>query len=186
MKRIIAILLSLMLIMIPMSITASATAINADEQRIIDCLSQKAEINGKKFIVPKNYVTQAENFLKTIDATKAQADEIISCVEDAIDILKESDLKKTSDLKVLPYEDKAEILALGKKAAQAVDCVLIYDGKNVVVTNAAGDTVFNDAPIVKTTGAEFDYTSVVVTVAALTLIVAAAFVVSKKSGLFSK
>ena len=186
MKKVIAILLSLMLVVIPMSITASATAINADEQRVIDCLSQKAEVNGKKFIVPKNYVTQAENFLKTIDATKAQANEIISCVEEAIDILQASDLTKTSDLKVLPYEDKAQILALGKKAAQAVDCVLIYNGKNVVVTNAKGETVFDDAPIVKTTGVDFDYTSIVVTVAAITLIVAAAFVVSKKSGLFVK
>ena len=94
MKRIIAVLLSLMLILIPMSITASAAAINDDEQRIIDCLSQKAEINGKKFIVPKNYVTQAENFLKTIDATKAQADEII--VIDEKNILQSSTDRKNS------------------------------------------------------------------------------------------
>ena len=186
MKRIIAVLLSLMLILIPMSITASAAAINDDEQRIIDCLSQKAEINGKKFIVPKNYVTQAENFLKTIDATKAQADEIIACVEETIKILKASKLTKTSDLKVLPYEDKAQILALGKQAAAAVGGVLVYDGELVIVTNAEGETVFSDAPIVKTTGAQLDYTSVAAFAAVVVLVLATSFVVARKKGLFVK
>lgn len=186
MKKIIAVLLALILLLIPMSLTASATAINADEQRIIDCLSQKATINDVEFNIPKNYVTQAENYLKTVDVTTEQADEIIAYLEQAIEIIKDSHIKSTTDLDVLSYADKKEILDCGKKAALVVGAVLVYDGDHIVITNEAGEIVFNDDPIVKTTGANVDFTSIAVSAGVVVLLLAASFVVARKKGLFVK
>lgn len=182
MKKIIALLLAVVLLLVPMSITASATAINADEQRILDVLTQKSKINGATFKIPANYITQAENYLKTIDATKAQADEAIAFIEQAITVVEDSHITKSTDLDILPYEQKQEILDCGKKAALAVGAVLVYDGDHVVVTNEAGEVVFDDDPIVKTTGAGVDFTAITVSAAALVVLLAAAFVVARKKG----
>lgn len=186
MKKIIAMLLAVVLLLVPMSLTASATAINADEQRILDCLTQKAGINGATFKIPLNYITQAENYLKTVDVTKEQADEVISFLEKAIKIVKDSHITQTTDLDVLPYEDKEIILDCGKKAAAAAGATLIYDGDHVVITNAEGVEVFNDDPIVKTTGAGVDFTTVAVSAFVVVALLSAAFVVARKKELFVK
>ena len=186
MKKIIAVLLALILLLVPMSLTASATAINADEQRILDVLSRKETFNGVEFKIPKNYVTQAENYLKTVDVSKEKADEAISYLEQAAEVIKASHITKTTDLDVLSYAEKKEILECGQKAALAAGAVLVYDGDHVVITNEAGEEVFNDAPIIKTTGANVDFTSVVVGAAAVLVLLAASFVVARKKGLFVK
>lgn len=186
MKKIIATLLAFVLLLVPMSLTASAVAINADEQRILDCLYQKATFNNATFIIPVNYVKQAENYFKTIDATKEQADKAISYIEAAAKIVKESDIKTTADLKVLPYPDKKAVLENGQKAAAAVGATLVYVGDHVVITNAEGVTVFDDNPIIKVTGPEVDFTSVAVSATVVLLVLAAAFVVARKKGLITK
>ncbi len=186
MKKIIAMLLAVVLLLVPMSLTASATAINADEQRILDCLSQVVKFNDAEFHIPANYVKQAENYLKTVDATKEQADQAIAFIEQAAVIVKDSHITSTADLDVLSYEDKHEILECGKKAALACGAVLVYDGDHVVITNEAGEEVFNDDPIIKTTGAGVDFTSVAVSASVVVVLLAAAFVVAGKKGLFVK
>ena len=186
MKKIIAMLLALVLLLVPMSLNVSATAINADEQRILDCLSQKITFNDATFKIPTNYVKQAENYLKTIDATKQQADNAIAYIEAAAEIVKDSHITSTADLKVLAYADKKAILENGQKAAEALGATLVYEGDHVVVTNAEGVIVFDDNPIIKVTGAGVDFTGIAVSATVVVLVLAAAFVVARKKGLITK
>ena len=185
MKKVFAILLVIALLVVPMSLSVSAEgAINAEEQRIMEALKSTVVVNGVEFKIPENYVTQAENYFKTCDATKAQADEIIGYIEEGKKIVKDSNVKKTSDLKVLPQKDKQTILDLGKKACAVVNATLTYDGKNVtIVANATGDQVFDAAPIIKTTGADSDFSVMAIVVSSVVVLLGAAFVASKKLGL---
>lgn len=186
MKKLAAIVLALALLIVPMSISASAAgAINEYEQAVLDSLDENVKVNDITFHLPDEYINQAENFLKTIDMTKEQSEEILAKIADGKEIVVASDITSTSDLKVLPTADKQKILDLGKAAAAAVDAVLTYDGENVKVTY--DDTViFEDAPIIKVTGAETDYTAVVISVACVIAVLAAAFAVAQKKGLFVK
>ncbi len=185
MKKVFAILLILAILIVPMSLSVSAEgALNAEEQRILDALRGTVTVDGVEFHIPENYVTQAENYLKTHDVTKAEADEILGYIDEGKEIVKNSDLKKTSDLKVLPQKDKEAILALGKKASAVVEATLTYDGKEVtIVANDTGATLFDAAPIVKTTGSDADFTVMAIIASSVVVLLGAAFVVSKKIGL---
>ena len=185
MKKVFAILLVIALLVIPMSLSVSAEgALNAEEQRILDALKSTVTVDGVEFHIPDNYVTQAENYLKTHDVTKAEADEIIGYIDEGKEIVKNSDLKKTSDLKVLPQKDKQAILDLGKKASAVVEATLTYDGKNVtIVANDSGATLFDAAPIVKTTGADGNFSMIAIIASSVVVLLGAAFVASKKIGL---
>lgn len=189
MKKILAILLSIIILVIPMTISVSAAgAINADEQRILDVLRSEVKVNGKTFTVPVEYVNQSENYFKTIDVTKEQADEIIGYINRGIGILEMS--KKlnatTEDLKILIKADKKEILELGKMAVAVTGGVLTYNGSTVNIKNADGKVVFDSAPIVKQTGFEVDFTVIIVAVLSVITLLCAAVVISKKNGLFEK
>ena len=185
MKKVFAILLVIALLVIPMSLSVSAEgALNAEEQRILDALKGTVTVNGVEFHIPDNYVTQAENYLKTHDVTKAEADEVLGYIDEGKEIVKNSDLKKTSDLKVLPQKDKQAILDLGKKASAVVEATLTYDGKEVtIVANNSGETLFDAAPIVKTTGADSDFSVMAIVISSVVVLLGAAFAVSKKIGL---
>ncbi|MBR6572332.1 MAG: hypothetical protein IKK77_01260 [Clostridia bacterium] len=185
MKKVFAILLVIALLVVPMSLSVSAEgAINAEEQRIMEALKSSVTVNGVEFKIPENYVNQAENYLKTHDVTKAEADEVLGYINEGKEIVKASDLKKTSDLKVLPKKDKQAILDLGKKACAVVESTLTYDGKNVtIVANDSGETLFDAAPIVKTTGADSDFSVMAIVVSSVVVLLGAAFVASKKLGL---
>lgn len=189
MKKIIAIILTVMVLVVPFTVSvAAAGAINTDEQRILDVLRTEVKVNGKTFTVPVEYVNQSENYFKTIDVTKEQADEIIGYINRGIGILEMS--KKlnatTEDLKILVRADKKEILELGKKAVAVTGGVLTYNGSTVNIKNADGKTVFDSAPIVKQTGLEVDFSSIIIAAVSVITLLITAFVVSKKNGLFEK
>lgn len=188
MKKILAILLAIMVLVVPMTVCVSAAGdINANEQRILTELKKEIKINSKTFIVPKEYVNQAENYFKTIDVTEAQADEIIGYINRGVGILQTSNkVNGTTDLKVLVKADKEEILDLGKKAVAVTGGVLTYNGSTVNIKNAAGQTVFDSAPIVKQTGTDVDFTAIIIAAVAVITLLGAAFIVSKKNGLFVK
>ena len=80
----------------------------------------------------------------------------------------------------------SKILDLGKKAVAVTGGVLTYDGKNVTITNAEGKVVFDAAPVVKQTGAEVDFTAIVLAAIAVVAMLGAAIVVAKKNALFVK
>ena len=185
MKKLFAILLTIAILVVPMSLSVSAEgAINAEELRIMEALKGTVTVDGVEFHIPDNYVTQAENYLKTHEVTKAEADEILGYIDEGKKVVQESDLKKTSDLKVLPQKDKEKILDLGKKASAVVEATLTYDGKEVtIVANNSGETLFDAAPIIKTTGAESDFSVIAIVASSVVVLLGAAFVASKKLGL---
>ena len=186
MKKLFAVLLVIALLVVPMSLSASAAGtINSFEKAVLESLDENVKVDDTFFHVPQEYITQAENFLKTIDMTEAQSKTILEKIDDCKEIITAGHIKNTSDLKVLPQAEKQKLLDNGKAAAAAVNGEFIYDGENVKVTHN-GKTVFEDAPVVKVTGAEADYTAIVLSVAGVIAVLAAAAVVARKKGLLVK
>lgn len=187
MKKICAILIALVLLIVPMTLSVSAAGdINANEQKVITAISEKVTIEGKTFKIPSEYITQASNYFKTIDMTEAQATEILGYLKEGKEIIVAQKLTSTTNLDTLSAATKQEILELGKKAAAAAGAVLTFDGEKVVIKNAAGQEVFNAAAVVKQTGVEVDFTSIAIIAASVVALLAAAIVVAKKSGLLVK
>ena len=187
MKKICSILLALVLLIIPMTITASAAGdLNANEQKILTELKKEVKIGTKSFALPKEYITEAENYFKTIDVTDQEATEILGYIAEGEELIVAQNITGTTDLKVLAPAVKSEILQLGKDAVAVTGGVLTYDGKTVTIRNAAGQIVFDAAPIVKQTGAEVDFTAIVLVALAVVAVLGAAIVVAKKKALFVK
>ncbi len=186
MKKLAVIILAIALLLVPMSISASAeSAINEFEKKVLESLDENVKVGNKTFHLPQEYITQAENFLKTIDMTEAQSKTILEKIAASKQIIIDNNVTTTSDLKVLPTEAKKAILANGKAASAAVGAELTYDGTNVVVTYNS-TPVFENAPIVKVTGTEVDYTAIVLAAVAVVTMLVAGFVAASKKGLLSK
>ncbi len=186
MKKLAVIILAIALLIVPMSISASAEgAINEFEQKVLDAIDEHIKVDDKTFHVPDDYVVQAENFLKTIDMTEAQSKTILEKIADTKEIIVADHIHSTADLKVLPAAEKQKILDNGKAAAAAVNAELTYDGADVTVTYNNNE-IFSDAPIIKVTGAEVDYTATVLSVAGIVAVLVAAAAVAQKKGLLVK
>ena len=186
MKKLALIVLAIALLIVPMSVCASAApALNDYEKAIIASLDENIKVDDLIYHIPQDYVTKAENFLKTVDITKAQHDEIMKKIDAAKEIVVVDHITSDEDLKVLPQGEKEKLLKLGQEAAAAAEAVLTYDGKNVTVTHNS-TTVFEDAPIVKVTGAEADFTAIALAVAGVVALLTASVVVASKKGLLSK
>ncbi len=187
MKKLAVLILAIALLIVPMSISASAAdaALNDFEKKIIASLDENIEVDDLLFHLPQEYINQAENFLKSVDLTETQAEEILDLIQDCKDIAVADHIHSTSDLKILPQAEKQKLLGKGQAAAEAAGAVLTYNGEDVVVTHN-GTTVFEDAPIVKVTGAETDYTALILSVAGVVVALAAAAVVASKKGLLAK
>ena len=187
MKKICTVLLAIVLLIVPMAMSVSAAGdLNANEQKILTELKKEVKIGDKSFAIPKEYVTEAENYFKTIDVTEQEADEILGYIAEGEALIVAQNITGTTDLKTLPGTVKDEILQLGKDAVAVTGGVLTYDGRTVTIRNAAGQVVFDAAPIVKQTGAEVDFTAIAIVAAAVVLVLGAAIVVAKKKALFVK
>ena len=187
MKKICAIVLALVLLIVPMTVSVSAAGdLNANEQKILAEFRKEVKIGDKTFAIPAEYVTQAENYYKTIDINDADAAKILDYIKQGEDIIVAQKITSTTDLKVLKGEVTSKLLDLGKKAVALTGGVLTYDGKNVTITNAAGQVVFSAAPIVKQTGEQVDFTAIIIAAVALVALFGAAVVVAKKKALFVK
>lgn len=194
MKKIIAVLFAVVLMLVPFAVTAGAAgALSADEQRIIDFLSDEYKIGKTNYHIPDEYVNQAKNYFLTIDVTKEQADKIITEVQKAVDELKATVLPEEEfNIKVLPQNVKEDILNAGKEACDVVDLDLVYNAatskveitKAAATPGAADTVVFNDEPVIKTTGADVNASAIILTVSALVALVAVSVVISKKVKLF--
>ena len=187
MKKICAIILALVLLIVPMTVSVSAAGdLNANEQKIITELKKEVAIGDKTFVVPAQYVTQAENYFKTIDVTDAQAKEILGYIAEGEKLVVAQKITATTDLKVLKDDVKSKILDLGKKAVAVTGDVLTYDGKHVTITDANGKVVFKNAPIVKQTGEQVDFTAIALISLAVVTVLGASVVIAKKNALFVK
>ena len=188
MKKICSILLALVLLIVPMAISVSAAGdLNANEQKIISELSKEVTITGKKVTFPAEYVTQAANYFKTIDVTEEQAKEILGYIAEGEKLVtSQKVVHSITHFNNFEPAVNAKILELGKKAVAVTGGILTYDGKTVTITNAAGQIVFDGAPIIKQTGAEVDFTAIVLAAIAVISLLGIAVVVAKKNALFVK
>lgn len=197
MKKLLAITLTILLVLSVFTFSVSAAGTYGEyEQKVIELLADKhtTEIAGEDvdFIIPTAYVNQAKAFFAGTagDVTKIQYEEIVKFInagiKKAVDTVEadHSLIKNHAvDFAHFPQKVKADILYNGQQACAVVDLSLVYDGKNVVITDVeSGKVVFENKPIVKTTGV--DVTSVAVVAAAFAVVIASAFVIVKKSKQF--
>ena len=179
MKKLFAILLTAVLLLVPCAIGASAEgALNSYEQEVITLLSGSITKNGATFKIPVEYVNQAKAYFLTIDMTEAQKNEIVGYINEGAELVRAQDS--------FPYAVKRQILELGQKACAVTGLNLVFNGatKNVVITEN-GTVVFENEAIVKSTGSA-DMTVAVAVSGIVLLVLGAAFVVAKKARLFVK
>lgn len=144
MKKFISLALVLLLTVAIAVPAFAAGGINANEQKVLDLLSQSVTVDGQQYIIPVDYVNQAENYFNTIDMTSQEADEICGYIQDGIDYFTATG---ASDIKGLTYEEKLYILDCGKKAAGVLGMTLTADFVGNTITILAPDgTVAFSAP----------------------------------------
>lgn len=200
MKKLVTVLL-VAAVLVAFAVPAfAATGINANEQAVLDKLSEYKEMgeNQWKFYIPEKYITSAKNyFIGDCDMTEAEKDLIIGYIEEGAQIVKkEADAAKFDgsvyNLATMSQESRTAVLLLGQKACAEVDLNLVYnsaENKVVITTVKDGTVVFESAPIVKTTGEDFPITAMTIGLAVALVLVAGTatmFVVAKRKGLLVK
>ena len=124
-----------------------ATAFAAPNSDVIQALEDAK--------VPKTYIIQAENYLKTCELTQAEADAAIIQIKKAADIIEKAG---TKDLTKLSDADKQQILAMVVEVGEANGItVSIKKGSNgtytIIGTDSTGKEVINfSSKEVKQTG----------------------------------
>lgn len=191
MKKILAIFFAVLLMVVPCCIGVSAAgAINQYEQDILNTLDQYIQLGKTQYHIPDEYITAAKNHFLTTEITEQQAKEAIKYINEGAEELKATVLPDEEfHMEDLPATVKKDILDLGKSAAATAGLSLSYNAETqhveIVKPSEDGSTqvvVFNDDPIIKTTGAEVN--TIAVTATVLAVVMVAAFVISKKVRLF--
>lgn len=167
---------------------SKAAVVNEVEQKIVDSLKEKVKVDDVHFEIPENYVNMAISYMKTVDISKRQADVVLEKVEASKKLVQQDHIHAVEELSALPQAEKEKLLQYGQEASEAVNNVLTYDGENVkiVAKDEPEKELFNDEPVIKITGAEADFTVIVLSVAGLVALLAASVVVASKKGLLSK
>ena len=144
MKKLSAILVALLLVATT-AVTAFAAGINANEQAVLDELGKSVTMNGVEMVIPDSFINQAESYFNTIDMTEDQSKAIVAAIGEGIDFLSNS---KAANISKLTYAQKQDLLAIGKKAADAVELTMSYDNakRELIIKTAKGDTVFSAFP----------------------------------------
>ncbi len=185
-KKVLALALSALMVFAFFALPISAAGLNDFEQKLMDKISGVVNINGTDVYLPPEYVNQAKNYFLSYDMTEAQYNEIVGILDEAIALVKENAPDGVFAFQKLSSDMKKKVLAYGKEAVAVVGLTMTYDGKNIKIVNKDNVVVFEDTPAVKTTGVAADFTMLWVAAGTLTVLLAAAVVVSKKASLFSK
>ena len=200
MKKLVTVLLVVAMIAVLAVPAFAATGVNANEQAVLDKLSEYKEMgkNEWKFYIPEKYITSAKNyFIGDCDMTEEEKDIIIAYIDEGAEIVKkEADAAKFDgsvyNLNTMSQASRSAVLVLGQKACAEVDLNLVYNSaENVVIITTVkdGTVVFESAPVVKTTGEDFPITAMTIGLAVAFVLVAgtaAMLVVSKRKGLLVK
>ncbi len=182
MKKLMALVLALVLVvsLIPMSV--SARTLTAEEKALFDELRAHIAVADGEFYLPADVVTQGENYVASLAAalTPAQITEIRAQVTAAIAAVK---AENTGEVSKWSEKTKSEILAKIDAAAKVVGCTAVADAKGgIEVKDAAGKTIVTNDQLVKKTGFGAE-SMIVVGLSTITVLCAVAFV-SKKVELF--
>lgn len=178
MKKLMGVLLAAV-VLVASVVPAFAAGINADEKAILDNLKSGVTVAGTTLNIPADYITQAENYLNTVDVTAEQAKEINRYINAA----KEAVIAGgTADLSKLSSTVKSSVVDFASKAAAVLNLKLTYNSstKVVKIVDAQGKVVFDKTVPVKTTGMDVNTTGMLVVATAVVGVIAAGFVCTKK------
>ena len=198
MKKLLAILMTLVLMFSVVAISASAAGTYGEyEKKVMDLLSAKTEFKSGStsatFVIPDNYVNQAKAYFSSSegDITEEQYNKIVEAVNSGKKHVQDAVTADVSlikngqvDIAHLPEAVKSQVLKDGQDACAVVDLSLTYNGKHVVITDVSGAVKFEDAAIIKTTGANINTAMMFVVVSAFLALVAGSVVTAKKAQLF--
>lgn len=198
MKKLLAILMTLVLMFSVVAISASAAGTYGEyEKKVMDLLSAKTEFKSGNtsatFVIPDNYVNQAKAYFSSSegDITEEQYNKIVEAVDSGKKHVQDAVTADVSlikngqvDIAHLPEAVKSQVLKDGQDACDVVDLSLNYNGKHVVITDDSGAVKFENAAIIKTTGANVNTTMMFVVVSAFLALVAGSVVTAKKAQLF--
>ena len=182
MKKVIAILFTVLMLSTLCLPAFAASDINADEQRVIDVLDDVVNSKaGKKMTLKVSDINHAKNFMMRdeINLTKAQAAEIIAGADKCYDIVVASGLEaeKLTDMK---DADRKALLAAANEAGAPVGVTVEYNfADDKVEFTYQGTIIATVEPTIKITGA--DYTMLFVIMGAAVVALAALAVVVKKT-----
>ena len=168
----------------------AAGSLDANEKKIIEALEQTVKVGDNTFKIPASYINQAKNYFlrSNVGISDDEAKAILGSIDKAIAVLKAekpSVSGKELDLHDLSADAREDILTYATAAAAVANLQLTYNAvENIVVIEDAAGVVFNDEPVIKTTGADVSVPAIAIAVVLLTVLSAGAIVVTKKSQLF--
>ncbi len=186
MKKLSAFLLALVIVAAT-AITAFAAGINANEKSVLDTLGKSINMNGNPMYIPADFVNQAENYFNTIDMTEQEAEDINAKLLEMGKFLESTGANNIADMK---YEEKQQLLDYGKEVVGVIGMTMEYDKatRNLIiyapdgriafkavptlVAKSDGNTEIVDGNVIKTTGANVNYTAIIAISAAVVLLIA--------------
>lgn len=187
MKKVTAILVALMLTAMT-AVTAFAAGINAAEQAVLDEISASSFISG--------FANDAENYFNTIEMTADESSQIIAIIKEGNSYYASTGAKSVDDL---TYEQKEQLFNYGQSAVGVLGMTMSYDktSKTVTIYAPDGTVVFTGTPtdlagggssnggssnggstgivdsnIIKTTGADVNFSGIIAVSAAAVLLMA--------------
>jgi len=182
MKKLMALLLAVVFVAVLVPFAASARTLSADEQGLISKLEEAVTINGEKWTLPGNMITQAKNYLAALDTAISpdQCNQIKGIFDEAKAIAAAQTTGETSQWTPAV---KAQILEKVNAAAQVVGLAARANASGKIeIINGAGQVLADNAVLVRQTGVSAQGI-VIASVGAIALLAACA-VVSKKVDLF--
>lgn len=188
MKKMLAMVLAVVLVM-AFGVTAlAATDVNENEQKILDAVAKTETIDGKTVAIPADLQNEVQTYLMRdgVDLTAEQTATIVEKIEACFDVVVENGAASTEAIQNLPYEAKSQLLTLAQEAAEVVGLTATYDSasKSLVFTDADNNVVAKTETVLKVTGA--DTTMLVLVAAAVVVLLAGGVIVAKKNRLFAK
>ncbi len=191
MKKAIAILLAMILVVATASFCVSARNLTAEEKDLIELIKQNTDLLGEEEKNSATLIAEAENYLcsRPDPLTPEQIAQIkgeISAARAKVDAEKAANSQGSSEnaSNQMSTETKKEVLNHIENAAQSVGCKTVVDAKGTLIIKDAktGEVVVtNNTNLVKVTGFGFERAAVL-GLCALTVL-CACFAVSKKGNL---
>lgn len=192
MKKLSAMLVAFILVAAT-AFTAFAAGINDSEQAVLNELKTSVKMNGSEMVIPSEFVNQAENYFNTIDMTADESSQIVAVLKKGESFLENSGASNIADL---TFAQKQTLLSYGKEVVGVLDMTMSYDtsSKKLTIYGKDGKVAFSasavptltkagsvqDNSVIKTTGAEADFSGVIaVSAVAFVMVVGGAFYLAK-------
>ena len=187
MKKLSAMLVAFILVAAT-AFTAFAAGINDSEQAVLNELKTSVKMNGSEMVIPSEFVNQAENYFNTIDMTADESSQIVAILKKGESFLENSGASNIADL---TFAQKQTLLSYGK---EVVGMTMSYDtsSKKLTIYGKDGKVAFSAVPtltkagsvqdnsVIKTTGAEADFSGIIaVSAVAFVMVAGGAFYLAK-------